>query len=56
MLDDAGNLILLDPSAAKYQELARSRVCGETWAHPALAGGRLYVRDNKEVICLRFGS
>lgn len=53
MLDDAGHLILLDPSPEKYQELARSRVCGETWAHPALANGRLYVRDNKELICLQ---
>jgi outer membrane protein assembly factor BamB len=55
MLDDRGNLILLDPDPKAYRELARSRVSGETWAHPALADGRLYVRDNKELICLQLG-
>jgi outer membrane protein assembly factor BamB len=52
LLDDAGNLILLEPSAKEYRELARSAVCGKTWAHPALAEGRIYVRDEKELICL----
>lgn len=53
MLDDAGNLILLDPNPKEYRELARSKVCGPCWAHPALADGRLYVRDDKELICLQ---
>jgi outer membrane protein assembly factor BamB len=52
MLEEAGNLVLLDPNPKEYRELARSKVCGETWAHPALADGRIYVRDNKELICL----
>jgi outer membrane protein assembly factor BamB len=54
LLDDSGNLALLEPNAKEYKELARSKVCGETWAHPALANGRLYIRDNKELICLEF--
>ena len=53
MLDDAGNLILLQPDATGYKELARSKVCGETWAHPALSNGRMYVRDNKELVCVK---
>lgn len=53
MLDDSGNLMLLDPSPVGYRELARAKVCGATWAHPALANGRLYLRDEKELICLR---
>jgi outer membrane protein assembly factor BamB len=54
MLEEAGNLVLLDPGPKEYRELARSiKICGETWAHPALANGRLYVRDAQEVICLR---
>lgn len=52
MLDDAGNLVSIDPDPKEYKELARSKVCGETWAHPALANGRLFIRDNKELICL----
>ncbi len=47
MLDDLGNLMLLDPDPKEYRELAKSRVCGDTWAHPALADGKLYVRDGK---------
>jgi outer membrane protein assembly factor BamB len=54
MLDDSGELVLLEPSAKEYKELARAKVCGpETWAHPALAGGRLYVRDRDNLICLQ---
>jgi outer membrane protein assembly factor BamB len=55
LLDDGGNLVLLDPNPKEYRELARAKVCGETWAHPALSDGRLYVRDNKELICLQLG-
>jgi outer membrane protein assembly factor BamB len=55
MLDDAGNLVLLEPNAKEYKELARSKVAGETWAHPALSDGKLYVRDAKELICLQLG-
>jgi outer membrane protein assembly factor BamB len=55
MLEEAGELVLLDPSPKGYRELARSKVCGETWAHPALSDGRLYLRDHKELICVRLG-
>ena len=55
MLEEAGNLVLLDPDPKEYRELARAKVCGETWAHPALVDGRLYVRDAQEVICLQLG-
>lgn len=55
MLDDRGRLTLLEPSAKEYTQLAQSKVCGETWAHPALSNGRLYIRDNKELICLQVG-
>jgi outer membrane protein assembly factor BamB len=55
MLDDAGNLLLVEPNAKEYKELARSKVCGDTWAHPALADGRLYVRDGDNLICLQLG-
>jgi outer membrane protein assembly factor BamB len=51
MLEEAGNLVLFDPNPKEYRELARSKVCGEAWAHPAIAQGRLYIRDNKEIIC-----
>jgi outer membrane protein assembly factor BamB len=56
MLEEAGNLVLIDPDPKEYRELARAKVCGEAWAHPALANGRLYVRDEKKIICLQMGS
>ena len=52
MLEEKGDLVLIDPSPKEYRELARTHICGKTWAHPALANGRLYVRDEKELICL----
>src|SRR5262249_53425126 len=55
LLDDAGNLAVLQPDVKGYRELARAKVCGKTWAHPALAGGRLYIRDEKELLCLQLG-
>jgi outer membrane protein assembly factor BamB len=55
LLEEAGELVLLDPDPKEYRELARSKVCGETWAHPALANGRLYLRDDKEIMCLELG-
>jgi outer membrane protein assembly factor BamB len=54
MLTDGGELALLEPNSKRYSELARTKVSGpETWAHPALANGRLYVRDKTELICLQ---
>jgi outer membrane protein assembly factor BamB len=52
MLEEKGNLVLFEPDAKEYRELARSRICGDTWAHPAVANGRLYIRDAKELICV----
>ena len=54
-LDDGGQLMLLEPNAKGYKELARAKVCGETWAHPALSDGKLYLRDDKKLICLQVG-
>jgi outer membrane protein assembly factor BamB len=55
MLDDLGRLTLIQPDATGYKELAQAKVCGETWAHPALANGVLFVRDNKELMAIQLG-
>src|SRR5262249_47769457 len=52
MLEEGGNLVLFDPNPKEYKELAWAKICGETWAHPALSNGRLYVRDGRELICV----
>jgi outer membrane protein assembly factor BamB len=56
MLEEFGDLVLLQPDAKEYKELARTKVCGKTWAHPALANGLLYLRDEKDVLCVRLGA
>jgi outer membrane protein assembly factor BamB len=52
LVEEFGDLVLLDANPKEYRELARSKICGKTWAHPALANGRLYIRDAKELICV----
>ncbi|QJW94900.1 PQQ-binding-like beta-propeller repeat protein [Frigoriglobus tundricola] len=52
MLDDDGFLTLFEPDPKEFKPLAKSKVCGKTWAHPALADGRLYLRDEKELLCV----
>lgn len=43
--------VAADPSA--YRELGRVTVFdGRTWNTPALAGGRLYLRNHREMVCL----
>jgi hypothetical protein len=52
MLDDNGYLSLFEADPKEYKELAKSKVCGTTWAHPALVDRNLYLRDEKELICI----
>ncbi len=52
LVEEPGDLVLIDPNRKEYRELARSKICGNTWAHPAVANGRLYVRDEKDLICV----
>ncbi|MBX7103051.1 MAG: PQQ-like beta-propeller repeat protein [Gemmataceae bacterium] len=52
MLEESGDLVLIEPGRDKYVELARSKVCGETWAHFAVSGSRAFLRDRQELICV----
>ena len=52
---EAGQLVLLEADPARCRELGRLQVCGSTWSHMALANGRLYVRDERELKCLDLG-
>ena len=43
-------LVAFKPSAKEYAELARIKVASsETWAHPILAGNRIFIRDRETV-------
>jgi hypothetical protein len=45
-------MLLLKASPEKFEELSRLQVCGNTWSHPAIADGKLYQRDKKQLFAL----
>ena len=47
-----GELILVRATPQKYEELGRAQVIGSTRQAPSLAGGLLYLRDDREIVCL----
>ena len=48
-------LALAAASPLKYQELARAQVLdGKTWTVPTLSSGRLFVRNEQEMVCLKW--
>ncbi len=47
----AGELVLIQPSPEKFQEVSRAQVMQTTRQAPAIANGHLYVRDGADVIC-----
>lgn len=55
-LKDDGTLVLFKPAKDKFKPLAMAKVLdGTARAIPALAGGRLYVRDSSVLRCLHVG-
>jgi outer membrane protein assembly factor BamB len=55
VLGGTGQLALLKASPQESKPLARAKPlqgARECWTMPALAGGRLFLRDHKEVVCL----
>ena len=50
---ERATLALADASPEKYRELAKADVLdGQTWTVPTLSGGKLFVRNTKELVCL----
>lgn len=47
-----GELVLVRANPERYEELSRATVLGSTRQAPALSNGRLFLRDDKEVVCL----
>jgi outer membrane protein assembly factor BamB len=48
----AGELVVLRAASKGYEELGRASVLGKTRQAPAIADGLLYMRDDREVVCL----
>ena len=52
VLDEDGDLILVQPNPDSYKELARASVLSKPARGPiALANGRVYARDSKKLVC-----
>ena len=47
-----GELVVLAASPKGYEELGRATILGTTRQAPALSNGLLYLRDDKEIVCL----
>lgn len=47
-----GELVVLAANPERFEELGRKMVVGKTRQAPALANGLLYLRDDREIVCL----
>ena len=53
VLSDRGRLVLVEASPEAYRERGSVEVLdGKCWTVPTLAGGRLYLRNHEEMLCL----
>jgi outer membrane protein assembly factor BamB len=53
VLGDEGTLVLIDATPEAYRERGRAQpLGGRTWTVPSLSGGKLYLRDQSEVVSL----
>jgi outer membrane protein assembly factor BamB len=57
VISDAGELALVKASPDQHTELAKfSALEGKTWNYPAIAGGRLLVRNTTTMACYNIAS
>ena len=57
VLGDGGKLALVEATPSGYKEKANAQILqGKCWTVPTLAGGKLYLRNQKEVVCLDLSS
>jgi outer membrane protein assembly factor BamB len=47
-----GELVIARASPRAYEEIGRATYISGTRQAPSLSNGRLYLRDDKEIVCL----
>jgi outer membrane protein assembly factor BamB len=52
VLGDNGWLVLFEADPLAFRPVGRLALCGPNWCSPAYADGRLYLRDEKELLCV----
>ncbi len=54
VITETGDLVLVKATPERHEEVARfSALRGKTWNNPAIDGGRLLVRNTREMACYR---
>lgn len=53
VLDSTGELRLVQATDSGYKELGRSHFMGKTWASPAYADGRLFLKDGAKLAAVK---
>jgi outer membrane protein assembly factor BamB len=55
ILGERGTLALAQPNADKYEELASVKgiIEPKTWTIPTIANGKIYLRNEQEMVCLQ---
>ena len=52
---EEGTMLLIEPNSKQYVELGRfeqpDRSSAPDWAHPVIANGKLYLRDQDVLLC-----
>lgn len=51
-LNADGELLLVELRPDGFTEISRTKIVGETWAHPAFAGSRCYARDDEKIVAV----
>lgn len=47
-----GELVIVKLTSTAFEELSRSKLMGPTRQAPALSNGKLYLRDDEEIVCV----
>lgn len=52
ILTETGELVIVAAQPKEFKELGRAQVCRANWCNPAYADGKLFLRDDREIICV----